>query len=217
LYRILSYFSYSIFNILFFSYISVFIYQTYCLSYDNNILVPSNDYFFTQSYIFYFLHLLNIYISSADLFDSFFFFYYYVPEITHFTCWDLIFDFSLFSYYNVFELYIFTKTSYSYDINSYLINFFCLHNSVWIIPNETVLLFFRLHNNSDLVLDCMSIYVLYPLEYTYFFVKLQCFCFSSLRIYSNELLELPIVFYFDVNDIDIIARYIYIFYILLYY
>lgn len=114
-------------------------------------------------------------------------------------------------YNNIFKVYFFTKLTTSYNIN---ISFECLQNIIYLHPNETSLIFFRLESNCDQNLICLTIYIIYPLKLSFLITKIQCFCFSNVLLHSNELIELPILFYID-NFFSFSDYKIYIYYLLL--
>jgi cytochrome c oxidase assembly protein Cox11 len=114
-------------------------------------------------------------------------------------------------YNNIFKVYFFTKLTTNYNNN---ISFECLQNMIYLYPNETSLVFFRLESNCDTNLVCLTIYIIYPLKLSFLITKIQCFCFSNVLLHSNELIELPILFYID-NFFSFSDYKIYIYYLLL--
>ena len=220
--RILSYMFYSICNILFFSYLSITVYQLYCLNIDSNISTIIEFYITNtvSKYNIFFslnekLHYSLILFSKLQIIELVFDFY--VVELNLLDHSYLYDDLVFYNYYSIFQLYIFTKTSSYYEFVSDSIKFFCLHDFIWIIPNETILLFFRLYNNTYFDIECLSFYVMYPIVYNFFIEKLQCFCFSSIMVLKHELLEMPVILYSDSFITELFIRELYIFYLMLVY
>lgn len=213
--RYLIYFVYSILNIMIFSFFSISLYKIFCTSYDLDIFSLSDlSYSHLKYNSFFFFNCFSC--QSVFYFkDSFIPLTLYID--INITCIAnfLYNDFNCYSYYNIFQLYIFTKICSSYDYLSNSLYFYCLHDFIWIIPNETVLLFFRLWNNNNADFECVSIYITYPYESSLMLIKLQCFCFSSIFISRNELVELPVIFFFDAINLTILVKYIYIYYLLI--
>ena len=220
--RILSYMFYSICNILFFSYLSITVYQLYCLNIDSNISTIIEFYITNtvSKYNIFFslnekLHYSLILFSKLQIIELVFDFY--VVELNLLDHSYLYDDLVFYNYYSIFQLYIFTKTSSYSEFVSDSIKFFCLHDFIWIIPNETILLFFRLYNNTYFDIECLSFYVMYPIVYNFFIEKLQCFCFSSIMVLKHELLEMPVILYSDSFITELFIRELYIFYLMLVY
>lgn len=81
-------------------------------------------------------------------------------------------------------------------------SFFPLQDSVEINAGETVLAFFRAHNdNSDPVIG-ISAYVVQPDEVVQYFNKIQCFCFDEQMLNPKEEVDLPLFFYLDPKICD---------------
>ena len=218
------YFLYFILNIIFFSFLSIYTYQLLCTNttsllitnnYDTNISFNLN-YFFNTS-------LNTISESSIYIFDNVFiiknlFVPFYKTSFfylsTHYILASYLSEIDLHHfllYNNVFKVYFFTKLPTNYDTN---ITFECLQNIIYLYPNETSLVFFRLESNCSLTLVCLTIYIIYPLKLSFLITKIQCFCFSNVLLHPNELIELPILFYID-NFFTFSEYKIYIYYLLL--
>jgi cytochrome c oxidase assembly protein Cox11 len=92
-----------------------------------------------------------------------------------------------------------------------------LQESVYIIPGETILVFFRLFNPTYYEVTCISYYLVFPMEYSIYIHKLQCFCFNVTLINHFETLELPVLFYLDwsIYYSDTNDQNIYIYYIIM--
>lgn len=218
-------------NIIFFSFISITIYELLCLStdfqysenytsnYSNNhsFYGLNSDSFINDSIhlilimdctIFYNIEFLNCFYSNILLFYSF-----------HFLLEEVYIDINSYNYFYIFQLRIITKVASDMLLclsDSYnTISFYCLHDLICIIPYETSLVFFRLRNYSSYYIDCVSMYVVYPITYSYILVKLQCFCFSSLILNPFELIELPVIFFLDFYLNDLLVRNLYFFYFLI--
>jgi len=130
--RLATYFLFSLLNVLIFSYVSVFLYQTYCLNYESDQLTSfSSSIFSSRQYsIHYFYVILNTILLEVQTSTCLFRLFFYIPQFQILTTKYDYFDFELFNYYNVFELYVFTKTTCVQDSLASLISFFCLHDSV---------------------------------------------------------------------------------------
>jgi hypothetical protein len=76
---------------------------------------------------------------------------------------------------------------------------YALHNLIITIPNEITLIFFRIYNPNIYALNVIILYFVYPSIYISFIIKLQCFCYDNLFIFPLETLELPILFYLNIN------------------
>lgn len=134
--------------------------------------------------------------------------YFYNIFSINFLYSDLIY---FFSYNNIFKIYFFTKVTCFYRN---LIEFECLQNIIYLYPNETSLVFFRLESNTNVICNCLTIYIVYPIKFNLFLTKVQCFCFSNILLDKQELVELPILFF--INKLFLLSNYkIYIFYLLL--
>jgi len=92
-----------------------------------------------------------------------------------------------------------------------------LQESVLMIPGETILVFFRVFNPTNYEVTCISYYLVFPMEYSIYIHKLQCFCFNVTLINHFETLELPVLFYLDrsIYLSDINDKNIYIYYIIM--
>lgn len=222
------YFFYFIFNIIFFSFLSIYTYQLLCtnnLSYlflNNFISIDQNS-----NLLFYFFNIENKNCDSSihyqikynifTIFNNnliFFLNFKYLYIITNYILITYLLNLDLYYfllYTNIFKIYFFTKLTYNYINN---INFECLQNIIYLYPNETSLVFFRLESSFNVNLLCMTIYMIYPIKLSFLITKIQCFCFSNIILHSYELIELPVLFYID-NFFSTIDYKLYIFYLLL--
>lgn len=87
---------------------------------------------------------------------------------------------------------VFFQTSSS---NLNFVEFCSLQRYIYIVPNETHLVFFRMYNSIMFEIYGVSIYLVYPTDFLIFFNKIQCFCFEELLLYPYETIDLPVVFY----------------------
>lgn len=216
MYRHLIYTAYSILNIIIFSFFSISLYQLFCTPYETDFFITFSDLLLSH-YKYNVFSFTNNFASQNYLHveNSFLQLMLNLNIVTLCISNCLSYDFIYYSYYNIFQLYIFTKVSIYNDNLFELLHFFCLHDFIWIVPNETVLLFFRLWNTNIITFECLSIYVIYPYEFNLVLIKLQCFCFSSIFISLNELVELPVVFFFEETNLNILIKQIYIYYLLI--
>lgn len=92
--------------------------------------------------------------------------------------------------YEYVEVLFQTSTS-----NYNFIEFCTLQKFIYIVPNETHLIFFRMYNSIAFNISGISIYLIYPSDYLIYFNKIQCFCFEELLLYPYESIDLPVVFF----------------------
>jgi len=147
---------------------NLFEYNHILLYYNNNLLFIIFKYFENESNFLYFFlfEILNK--------KNFFF-------ITVNKNYDAIL--------NYIEV-IFKTSSTNYNF----IEFICLQNSVFVLPNETHLVFFRIYNSIEYDFTGISIYLVFPTDYLIFFNKIQCFCFEEIFLFPLESIDLPIIF-----------------------
>jgi len=100
-----------------------------------------------------------------------------------------------YSSFDYIEIFFQTATS-----NFNFVEFCSLQKNIYIIPNETHLIFFRMYNSVMYEVTGISIYLLYPTDYLVYFNKVQCFCFDELLFYPYESIDLPVIFFVS-NDI----------------
>lgn len=142
-----------------------------------------------DSYFFYF-NFYSFYIDYFYFFISAFIYYVYI----YFFFMILYIDFFYF-FSDYIEVIFQTSTS-----NFNFIEFCTLQKLIYVIPNETHLIFFRMYNAIGYSISGISIYLLYPTDYLVYFNKIQCFCFEELLIYPYESIDLPVIFYIS-NEI----------------
>lgn len=224
------YLLYVIINIIFFSFISISIYELLCIQIeysvsDTPLLVSSiynNSYYSDLNASLCFSTIMSQYtcVLLYNIYELFSIFHYniYLLYSLEFKTYDVYIDLSHYSYFYIFQLRILTKIAsdtFLFEYVGFKLSFQCLHDLISIIPYETSLVFFRLQNYSSLHIDCISMYVVYPIEYSYILIKLQCFCFSSMLIHPFELVELPVIFFFECNIHELLIRRLYFFYIVM--
>jgi len=88
-----------------------------------------------------------------------------------------------------FEVFLYTRRT-----SIGLIEFYSLQRSVIMFFDELGLVFFRLYNPLNHAYINFLIYLVYPLVYSVYVHKIQCFCFESIVINSFEVLDLPVLF-----------------------
>ena len=170
----------------------------YIKNVDNYYISNNNFIINNASYYYNIIALYDIYIQNIEI-------------IIQGTTYKLLLELQqLLLYSNIYKVYFFTKISNNY-LNS--LNFECLQTIIYLYPNETTLIFFRLESNVNVNLMCLTIYIVYPLKISFMVTKLQCFCFSNIFIHAHELIELPVLFYID--KLNFIGYKVYIFYLLL--
>jgi cytochrome c oxidase assembly protein Cox11 len=208
------YFSTFIANILFFSVISISLYRLLC-RFDLAIFDAVKDYSFYiyTSELFYFTSIEIRMEMLMDRYSSLFSTSNYLSFITSnsfvnvFKNSEIYFssilqysDHCLFdeflnsysSYSKILEVQFFTRVqSFSH------IDFVCLQDNVYLISNDTTLVFFRISTYSKDEVSCIIIFLISPNSYMSALTKLQCFCFDNLLISSNESTDLPVIFNID--------------------
>jgi len=94
---------------------------------------------------------------------------------------------------------VFFTTSSSSDS----ILFYPLQRKIYCYENETSLVFFRIINLSTNSVNGISTYTVFPIDFLPYVRKLQCFCFDEILISPNEIIDLPVLFYLDFNNVDL--------------
>lgn len=159
---------------------------------EENISIFHKLYFVEEvdNYSHYLISFSFFYVDYFYFFASFFFYYInvYFFFITQYV--DFFYFFS-----DYIEVIFQTSTS-----NFNFIEFCTLQKLVYVIPNETHLVFFRMYNTIGHSVSGISIYLLYPTDYLIYFNKIQCFCFEELLVYPYESIDLPVIFYIS-NEI----------------
>jgi len=138
-----------------------------------------NEYFY--SYFFSLNNYIHFFSFSMEVKNIFFTIYFFFVES--------LFNF-LFSSYDYIEVVFQTSVS-----NYNFVEFSTLQKFIYVMPNETHLIFFRMYNSVGFDVTGISIYLLYPTDYLLFFNKIQCFCFEELYLYPYESIDLPVVFF----------------------
>jgi cytochrome c oxidase assembly protein Cox11 len=194
---------------IFFSIWNIPIFQYFCdVPYDIEFFNSSNDSLLfynveSQLYLSMDMFYIDKHIKEHSLVIDFLYFinimvYFYYTIIG--TC---DFNFFFFSVDEDLSVLNFTNMNTSYILEilfhttttSYYIEFVSLQRSVFIVPEETHLVFFRMINNSLSYINGVSIYFVYPNEYVIFFEKIQCFCFEEILLFPYEIIDLPVIFY----------------------
>jgi hypothetical protein len=149
------------------------------------------EFFFFNQKLIFFNQFFNGYLIS------FFFSFFFFLEFINF----YYFFYFYFFFFNVFEnIYFFDfeylEICFQTSCSNYnFVEFFALQKSIYILPNETHLVFFRMYNSINYDISGISIYLIYPIDYLLFFNKIQCFCFEELLLYPYESIDLPVIFY----------------------
>jgi glycogen synthase len=180
----------------------------------NSSIISGINYFeycsdiFFHANIYFYKHIYNLHsLLSYNNLSIFFIVTHYISD--DYWIYKELHYFLL--YNNIFKIYFFTKLTTVYAHN---IIFDCLQNIIYLHPNETTLVFFRLESSHNFNLTCLTIYIIYPLKLSFIVSKIQCFCFSNIFLHSYELIELPVLFYIDAFFSFLDCK-IYIFYLLL--
>jgi cytochrome c oxidase assembly protein Cox11 len=147
---------------------NIFQYNNILLYYNNNLFFIIFKYFENESNFLYFF--LFEYLNNNK--------YFFIIVNKNY---DVIL--------NYIEV-IFKTSSTNYNF----IEFICLQNSVFVLPNETHLVFFRIYNSIEYDFTGISIYLVFPTDYLIFFNKIQCFCFEEIFLFPLESIDLPIIF-----------------------
>ena len=184
---------------IFFGIINIPLFKFFCDLPSSSLLFDMRENeFFVKFYFFDNTHTDLVYFFNNNYFFIDFFFYYS----------SYIFFFFYISFFNCFFLDHFFATSYDYievlsqtsSTNFNFIEFCTLQKFIYIIPNETHLVFFRMYNSISFDISGISIYLIYPTEYLAYFNKIQCFCFEELLLYPHESIDLPVIFFIS-NEI----------------
>jgi cytochrome c oxidase assembly protein Cox11 len=210
------YFTTFIINVLFFSVISISLYRLLCrfdlaifeaVKASSFYMYSSELFFFTpvnigmrlitdkyylsfstsNTYSYFASHsVINGFCSSYLTFSSF------IQYSEHYVFFEL--KESFYSYSKILEVQFFTKVqSFTH------IDFLCLQDNVYLISNDTTLVFFRIRTYSEDDISCIIIFLISPSSYMSALTKLQCFCFDNLLLSSNESTDLPVIFNIDFN------------------
>jgi cytochrome c oxidase assembly protein Cox11 len=97
--------------------------------------------------------------------------------------------------------------------NMTLLEFISLQRRIIANIGETTLVFFRMYNPTSFDILGISMYYVFPSISSIYINKIQCFCFDLSQIYSNETVELPVLFYIsrseDMSIFNVIISYVY--------
>lgn len=182
---------------LFFGVLNIPLFKYFCDIPTYNFLLDENvsNIFFLKNY--YFDCIINNFLLYNIKFDFFFldivfnnysFYYHYITHI-YFFYYDLYINHFI-SSCDYIEVLFQTSTS-----NYNFVEFCTLQKYIYIIPNETHLIFFRMYNTVSYEVTGISIYLLYPTDFLIYFNKIQCFCFEELLLYPYESIDLPVIFF----------------------
>jgi len=185
-------------NMLFFGVLNIPLFKYFCdVPTFNALYTIDEDLFFYKNY---FSCLNDINISNSVFFIFFIdfsLFFYFLNDVYFFIF--LFLSQSTYDFFNssfdYIEIFFQTATS-----NFNFVEFCSLQKNIYIIPNETHLVFFRMYNSVMYEITGISIYLLYPTDYLVYFNKVQCFCFDELLFYPYESIDLPVIFFVS-NDI----------------
>lgn len=182
---------------LFFGVLNIPLFKYFCDIPTYNFLLDENieNIFFPKNYYFMFSKIENVIFNVK--FD-FFFFYFSFNIIYSF------FSYTIYIFFFYFDLYInnfisscdYIEVLFQTSTSNYNFVEFCtLQKYIYIIPNETHLIFFRMYNTVSYEITGISIYLLYPTDFLVYFNKIQCFCFEELLLYPYESIDLPVIFF----------------------
>jgi len=210
-------------NIFFFSVISLSIYRLVC---SIELSTYTFESVYTTDSFYYIYHINDLFSCMNVLYENIYeyssSFYNHdwacVISLNIVYIYDVV-VYSISSYYmsdtfsdSYLKILFFTKIT---TLASKEVLFMCLQDYVYCTSNETVLVFFRLINYSSNSFECLTIYLVYPYQFSLVLNKLQCFCFGSLILGANELLELPVIFFLsDISGLHLTK--LYFFYLLLF-
>lgn len=186
-------------NMIFFGILNIPLFKYFCdvpdLMFANESLNLIDKIYFVDSFNFFFSFYSYSFISNGT-FLSFFFIYLFDFFYFYYNLFFMNYDFFLFNtLYDFIEINFQTSTS-----NFNFVEFIALQKNIYVVPNESHLIFFRMYNSVSYEITGISIYSVYPNDYLLFFNKIQCFCFEELLLYSYESIDLPVIFYIS-NDI----------------
>ena len=221
LHRNISFYLLSILNVIFLSVISISLYKILCRAdldifssnsltlksfnnfedffYSKVIKLHGNNLFYLwnseQKFItlnrinsFQFLNIVNnIYLKQV---------FFYINLLIDDLNW---FNNSKFN--NIVEVKFFTK------VNSFnYITFFCLQDSIFLISNDTTLVFFRITTPENSDISCIVIFLVSPDILMTTLTKLQCFCFDNFFLSSKDSVDLPVIFSIDLTMITSVMK-----------
>jgi cytochrome c oxidase assembly protein Cox11 len=192
----LFYFFFITLNMLFFGVLNIPLFKYFCDIPSYNFLLDDNvtSYFYSKvcnldnSFYFSFYNSNLNYFFSSFLYNDVIFYGFYSLSI-YFFYFDLYIN-NFISSCDYIEVLFQTSTS-----NYNFVEFCTLQKYIYIIPNETHLIFFRMYNTVSFEITGISIYLLYPTDFLVYFNKIQCFCFEELLLYPYESIDLPVIFF----------------------
>lgn len=183
-------------NMIFFGIFNIPLFKYFCdlPIFNNNDLLIS-----TMSFKNYYLDSINIinhynnYIISIEPFINSFNFTFLEPN-------ELFFNFCYFFNNFLYNFYIiqydYIEVIFQTNVSNYnFVEFSTLQKFIYIMPNETHLIFFRMYNTVGFDVNGISIYLLYPTDFLVFFNKIQCFCFEEIFLLPYESVDLPVIFF----------------------
>jgi cytochrome c oxidase assembly protein subunit 11 len=71
-----------------------------------------------------------------------------------------------------------------------------------VYPGDTALTFYLAHNLSSETITGIATYNIMPAKAGVYFNKIQCFCFEEQRLKGNEYVELPVLFFIDLDFLN---------------
>ncbi len=193
----LFYFFFITLNMLFFGVLNIPLFKYFCDIPTYNFLLDdnvTNIFFYKNYYLLYdslhpLLYCIKFNFFFLDvLVNNFSFYYNYIIYISFFY-FDLYIS-TIISSCDYIEVLFQTSTS-----NYNFVEFCTLQKYIYIMPNETHLIFFRMYNTVSYEITGISIYLLYPTDFLVYFNKIQCFCFEELLLYPYESIDLPVIFF----------------------
>lgn len=193
----LFYFFFITLNMLFFGVLNIPLFKYSCDIPTYNFLLDENisNIFFPKNY---FSSTFDLFLGTYNLQFNFFF----LDFISH--NFIFLFSYTIYIFFFYFDLYInnfisncdYIEVLFQTSTSNYNFVEFCtLQKYIYIIPNETHLIFFRMYNTVSYEITGISIYLLYPTDFLVYFNKIQCFCFEELLLYPYESIDLPVIFF----------------------
>lgn len=120
--------------------------------------------------------------------------------INIYTIYIYLYEFILYIYNEnllLYEIEFFTQV-FSFETSIFSSLFFKpLQSRIYTTNMNTNLIFFRIYNPNTYTIKIFTTYTIYPIFFSVFFVKLQCFCFEELVIKPFESIDLPVLFFID--------------------
>lgn len=182
---------------LFFGVLNIPLFKYFCDIPTYNFLLDENisnvffykNYYSSDNSVFHYVYNIKFDFFFLDfIYHDFLFYYNYIIHLPFFY-FDLYVN-NFISSCDYIEVLFQTSTS-----NYNFVEFCTLQKYIYIIPNETHLIFFRMYNTVSYEITGISIYLLYPTDFLVYFNKIQCFCFEELLLYPYESIDLPVIFF----------------------